>query len=187
MIEVVLLLVACGLFYWFIIAPKNSQIDQQNKILSEIQAEEQKISGTVADLKTMVRQLSDNPKQISDLEEAMPLNAKTLSFRTLLENLSQSVGLSVSTVNVSDNTGEPWAGNKELLAKPYAVSRSVQKLSGSVAVIGTYSQIITFLEKLQTSGRVININSVNINSSDNGNLSATLTLEAFYLAPIAKK
>ncbi|MEK7161673.1 MAG: hypothetical protein AAB729_03215 [Patescibacteria group bacterium] len=183
MIEVVLLVVACGLFYWFIIMPKNAQISQQNNTLSQVQAEEKKISGTVADLKKMVEQLSANTKEITNLDEAMPLDAKVLRLRMLLENLSQSVGLSISNVNVAYNSDVPWAGDKLVLAHPYSVPRSVQRLSGTVSVVGTYSQVVALIEKIEKSGRVININSVAIDTAENGNLNIVLVLDAFYLGP----
>ncbi|MFA5991441.1 MAG: hypothetical protein WC794_04310 [Candidatus Doudnabacteria bacterium] len=187
MIEVVLLLIACGLFYWFMIMPKSAEITKQKAILSQTQADEKKIAGTVAELKKMVAKLSVNPKEIANLEEAMPLNGNVLRFRMLLENLSQSVGLSVSAVSVSNNSDEPWAGNKELLANPFGVPRSIQRLNATISVIGTYGQIVAFLDKLQTNGRVINVSSVNISSSENDNISIMLNLDSYYLAPVTKK
>lgn len=187
MIEAVLLLVACGLFYWFMIMPKNAEITKQKVTLSQAQADEKKIAGTVADLKKMVEKLSANPKEIANLEEAIPLNGNVLRFRILLEDLSQSVGLSVSTVNVTNNSDEPWAGNKALIANPFGVSRSVERLNASISVIGTYAQIVALLDKLQTNGRIINVSSVNINSSENGNISIMLNLDSYYLGPVTKK
>lgn len=186
MVEVVLLLIACGLFYWFMIMPKNAEIGKQKEVLSQAQEEKEKISSTVNDLKKMVAKLSSNSKEITDLDEAMPLSAKALRLKVLLENLSQSVGLTVSNVNVAYNSSAPWAGDKELLASPYSPPRSVQRLSGSVSVVGTYSQIVAFIEKIEKSGRVININSVSIDSSENGNLNIMLALDAFYLGPNSK-
>ncbi len=186
MIEVMLLIIVSGLFYWFMILPKATHLKEQNDLLAKTTEEKAKISKTVDDLKKMVGQLTTYKKEIAELDEAVPLDAMVLRFRVLLENLSESVGLSVSTVNVSNNSSEPWAGNKELIANPYGVSRSMQRLSGSISVVGTYDQVIALLEKIQTSGRVININSVSIDSSENGNLSVVLALDAFYLAPNVK-
>lgn len=184
--EAVLLLVVCGLFYWFIISPKMTAVAEQKVNLAQAQTEKDNISGTVSDLKKMVGQLSANAKEISALDEAMPLDAKILRLRLLLEDLGRSVGLSVSNVNVSGNTDAPWAGDKALLENPYLISRSVQRLSGTISAEGNYGQVIAFLDKIENSGRIININSVNIDSSADGNLSILLTLDAFYLAPNTK-
>lgn len=183
MIEVVLLLVVCGLFYWFMIMPKNVEIDKQNEVLTQAKDEKDKISSTVNDLKRMAALLSANTREIANLDEAMPLDAKALRLRMLLENLSQSVGLSISNVNIAFNSDSPWAGDKSVLADPYSVPRSVQRLSGTVSVVGTYSQIVALIEKIETSGRVININSLAIDTAENQNLNVILALDAFYLGP----
>jgi len=185
-LEAVLLLVICGLFYWFIIAPKMTAVAEQKNYLSQTQTEKDNISGTVSDLKKMVGQLSAHTKEISALDEAMPLDAKVLRLRLLLEDLGQSVGLSVGNVNVTGNTDAPWAGDKAILENPYGVPRSVQRLSGTISAQGNYGQVVAFLNKIENSGRIININSVNIDSSADGNLNILLTLDASYLAPNTK-
>ncbi len=183
MVEVFLLLAACGLFYWFIIMPKTVEIAKQNEVLAQVTAEKAKITETVEALKEMVKNLSVNEKEIANLDEAMPLEAKALRLRMLLESLSQSVGLLVNNVNVTYGGDAPWAGSKEILAHPYSVPRSVQRLSGTVSVIGTYDQVVALIQKIEKSGRVININSVSMDSAEDGNLNIALALDAFYLGP----
>lgn len=184
--EAVLLLIVCILFYWFILLPKTAQVAEQKTALSQAQDEKNNISGTVNDLKKMVEQLSTHAQDINALDEAMPLDSKVLRLRLLLEDLGRSVGMSVSNVSVAGDSDAPWAGDKEILENPYSVPRLVERLSGTVSAVGTYSQMVAFMEKIETSGRLININSVNIDNSADGNLNILLTLDAYYLAPNVK-
>ncbi len=184
--ECVLLLVVCGLFYWFMISPKMAQINEQKTVLAQAETDKSKISGTVEDLRKLIDKVSSHSQEVSYLNEAMPLDAKVLRLRMLLEKLGESVGVSVSNVNVTGQTDAPWAGDKAVLDNPYAIPRTVQRLNGTVSAVGTYGQIISFLEKIESSGRVINVNSMSIDSSAGGNLNIMLTFDAYYLAPNTK-
>ena len=75
------------------------------------------------------------------------------------------------------------AGDKNLLKDIYAVNRSLQKLSGTVNVIGDFDKLQTFLYKIETSGRLIDIVDLSLDSAKNGNLNLRINFNAYYFGP----
>jgi Tfp pilus assembly protein PilO len=131
----------------------------------------------------MVADLEANPAEIAELDTAMPLNDNILRAQAYIENMAQSVNVTVSSINISGNTDAVWAGNKDVLSDPFKVSRTLQKVSGSIVVSGTYDQLVAFLKKTEASGRIININTLGLEGATDGNINLILTVDLFYLAP----
>ncbi|HYV33500.1 MAG TPA: type 4a pilus biogenesis protein PilO, partial [Candidatus Limnocylindria bacterium] len=65
----------------------------------------------------------------------------------------------------------------------YAPTRSLQKLSGTVYVIGTFSQLEAFLRKLENSGRIIDVSDLAIDPGTDGNLNLRVSIASYYFAP----
>lgn len=184
LVEGVLLLIAGVLFFWFVILPKQAEVQKRQDALTKIEAEEVKMADSLAKLQAMVKQLQTSSKEISQLDQAIPLDSKTPKFQILLEGMANSVGLTIGGISISTTKNDNiWAGDKELLAKPFAAKRSLQKISGSIYVIGSYEQLKTFLNKLETSGRIINITSIGMDAGADNTLNLKLGFDSFYLAP----
>jgi Tfp pilus assembly protein PilO len=116
------------------------------------------------------------------LDKALPLDGKALRLRFLIEDMARSVGVAIGDVNVLSK-GDAIAGDKKLLANPYAAARSLQKMTASVFVTGTFSQLQFFLHNIENSGRLMDINDLAIEPGSEGNLNLKLGLSAYYLAP----
>ncbi|HYV34008.1 MAG TPA: hypothetical protein VE973_04135 [Candidatus Limnocylindria bacterium] len=182
-IELVLLILFGGLFFWFIVLPKRASITDLEANLSTVQKQQQDISGELNSLKNLANELNNDTADINHLDQALPLNGKTMTLQILAATLAQSVGVTIKDTNAVGPNNQILAGDKALLAKPYGTTRALQKISGSISVLGTFSQLEAFLRKLETSGRLINIGSLTIDSAEDGNLSLKVTMEAYYLAP----
>jgi len=91
--------------------------------------------------------------------------------------------VTVGNINISSSPGGMVAGNTAVLANPYAAKRSLQTINGTIYVIGSFNQLQALLEKLETSGRLIDVNTLAIDQGSAGNLDMSLTFKAYYLAP----
>jgi len=87
--------------------------------------------------------------------------------------------MTVGNISIAFSGNDPMAGNKAALTSPYTVKRKVQKLTSTLNVIGTFDQFQTFLQKLETSGRLINVTSVDIDNGTEGKTDFNVSLEAY--------
>jgi Tfp pilus assembly protein PilO len=181
--EVGLLIVVCGLFYWFIIMPKNSALDQKKADLAQLQDESGKIADSLDKFKALAKNVESHPKEIADLDYALPLDGKITHLQTLIETLAQSVGVTIGDITVAAKGDNDWAGDKALLADPFAATRSVQELSGTVYVLGNLDQLTAFLQKIESSGRIIDVSAVSVDPGPEGSLGLRLTVDGYYLSP----
>lgn len=184
LMEVGLLIVICALFFWFIIMPKNASIAAKKQTLSQVQSEENQINQSLTQLQSLVKTLQSNTTQVSELDQALPLSANSVELEILLNNLAQSVGVTVGNISASSATpNNPVSGDTALLANPYGATRTLQKLTASVNVTGTFPQLQAFLQKVETSGRLMDITELEIDSAPNNALSLRVGIDAYYLAP----
>lgn len=181
--EAILLLIVCVLFFWFIILPKQSAVNQQKVQLDSLSAQEAEFKANLETLNNLVSQLNSDKQDVSRLDQAIPLNGKTIDLQLLIQSFAQSSGVSVGSINVSGNTTAPVSGDKALINNPYGVTRTLQKLNGSVVVVGTFAQLKAFLQQLEKSGRIMDISSLNIDPASQGNLNMKVVLSAYYFAP----
>jgi Tfp pilus assembly protein PilO len=97
--------------------------------------------------------------------------------------LAQSVGVTIGDITVAAKGDNDWAGDKALLADPFAATRSVQELSGTVYVLGNLDQLTAFLQKIESSGRIIDVSAVSVDPGPEGSLGLRLTVDGYYLSP----
>lgn len=178
--EIILLLIVSGLLYWFIILPKQNKLDALTIRSGELSAEfaslednERKFNKAVADMKA-------HPEEIADLDEALPLDNRVTKLNLALENLTQSSGMTVGDIAIAYKNDTVISGNKEKLASPYKGTRKLQKMTTGLDVTGTYDQFQGLLQKLEQSGRILTITSVEVTPTADQLLNFKITLEAFY-------
>lgn len=182
-IEIVLLIVFSVLFYYFIILPKKAAVDVQNSDLQTLQGQESKMAQALSDLKSLVSGLQNHKDDIAELDEAMPLQNRLNNLQQLIQNLANSLNVAVGNINVSGKSGGIQAGDKALLSNPFGATRTLQTLNASVFVVGSFTQLESFLQKLENNARIMDITSLAIEGGTNGNLNLKVTLNAYYLAP----
>ncbi len=181
--EVVLLVVACGLFSWFLIFPKKAQVAIKEANLEKYKTEQSKMASNLDNLDRLIKQLKNSSQEVKKLDDALPLNGKTINLRLLMEKLAADSGVVLGDVSVAGKSGDVVAGNTQLLQAPFAVDRTLQKLVGSVFVIGNFTQLEAFLKKVEGTGRIIQVTSAEISSAQSNALSLQLGIEAYYFAP----
>jgi Tfp pilus assembly protein PilO len=184
MFEVGLLLIICLLFSWFILLPKRAEVAQKQSNLETVKKQGDNTSKQLATLQSLVNSLPSDSQNIAELDQALPLDGSTIRLQLLIQNLAQSVGVTVGNISVSGNPSGEVSGNTALLANPYGASRTVQTMDGTLDVVGSFQQLQSLLQKLENSGRLIDMDSMTINQgSSPGNLDMNLTFKAYYFAP----
>jgi len=178
--EIIMLVIVSALLYWFIISPKQAKLDALTLGSGELSAEfsslednERKFNKAVADMKA-------HPEEIADLDEALPLDNRVTKLHLALENLTQSSGMTVGDISISYKSDVVISGDKEQLASPFKVTRKLQKMITALDVTGTYDQFQGLLQKLEQSGRILTITSMEASPTADQLLNFKISLEAFY-------
>ncbi len=178
--EAILFLVVIGLFYWFIISPKQDSIKAIEVQYDHLKQQEALIQKSKKDLNQALSDLKNHPQEISQMDEALPLDNRVSKLYIALSSLTEGSGMTVGNINISYGGAAPMAGDKSVLTDPYGQKRSVQKLTTTLTISGTFDQFQALLEKLQNSGRIINMNSLNVASNQGGIYDFSVNLEAYY-------
>lgn len=179
-IEAVLLLIVCGLLVWFIVLPKKAEVASRNEDFAKLEVQKSKIKSESDELNKLIQKLNVSEKEIKDLDTALPLVHNAIQFELLIKNIAGSVNVSVGSLNLSSKPELVVAGDKALIDNPFAVKRSLQKLSGSIYAIGTLDQLLAFLKKIERSGRYISVTSVQMDPGADNNLNLRMSVDVYY-------
>lgn len=185
LMEIVLLVIVCGLFGWFIVLPKKASVAAQATVLASYTSQEQSAANSLNTINTLVQELKNDSSQVAQLDQAMPLDNKPDNPQLLIQALAASSGVTLGDVTLANNNdpNEVSAGDTALINDPYGTARTLQTLSGTVYVIGTFPQLEDFLKKIESSGRLMEVTSIEIGGSEGSNLNLKIGLNAYYLAP----
>ena len=178
--EVILLIIIVGLFYWFIVLPKKSSVDDLGSQYKTLQDQQALLLGNKEKLAKAIADMKSHPQMVKEMDEALPLDNRVTKLYIALESLTQDSGMTVGNINISFNGTEPMAGNKELLANPYGAKRTLHTLTTSLHVSGSFDQFQALLQKIESSGRLINMTSLNITAGKDDALDFSVNLEAYY-------
>lgn len=178
-VQIVLAAIILVLFSWFILLPKYH--DYQNNRVQLAAAKEQltKIETDQRDLNRLVNELKSSPEEIEKIDEALPLTGRVSRVYVVLDNLVRSSAMSMSLLSVDDTTDIISAGDKAVLADPYKPGRSLHTLTVSASVVGTMEQFRNLLQLIETSSRVLDVDSVEIVAGDDGSATFRLTVKAY--------
>lgn len=182
-VEIVLLLVFCVLFFWFLVLPKKAEVSAKQDVLEQTLSQQQLADTQLGTLKQLILNLNSHKDEVASLDEAIPLKGNVLELQILMENLANSAGVTVGDISLNASQNGIVAGNTSLLANPYASARSLLQITGSVYVFGNFPQLEAFMKKLENSGRIFDVSSFEVSSGQANNLSLRMSLKAYYFAP----
>jgi len=177
--EVVLFIVVIALFWWFLIIPKQKDNNTLEADFKDLQGQEQRLRDNKQKLTAAIADVNSHKPELDIMDEALPLDNRVSKLYITLDALTQNTGMTVGNISIAFSGNDPMAGNKAALTSPYTVKRKVQKLTSTLNVIGTFDQFQTFLQKLETSGRLINVTSVDIDNGTEGKTDFNVSLEAY--------
>ncbi len=184
LVEIVLLIIVAVLFQWFIIGPKVGAVAAEQQQLDGLRKQASSTLGSLQTLKDLSSKLATNSADVKNLDEALPLEQRSVRLVMLLQNIAQSAGVVVTDVGV-DGAGDS-AGIPSLVSDPYSAQRSLQPTSLSLSVTGTMSQLVDLLKKLETYGRIMDISSLSLTPDKNSTLDMKLNMTTYYFVPAAK-
>jgi Tfp pilus assembly protein PilO len=165
-IQALMLLIVLVLVSWFLIKPKLTE-SAQNR--AELKAAESQLSGIQQDrkdLNRLVNELRSAPDELLKVDEALPLNGRITKMYVLLESFVRSSGMTLTLVSAGDTSRTISAGDKELLENPYQPGRELHTMTLTTSVTGSMDQFKNFLELIETNGRVLDVETVEVVGGD---------------------
>lgn len=180
MFEAILLVVVCGLFYWFMISPKIVALDASKSHLATITEENSKVADNRAKLERAIADLKAHPNEVKELDESLPLDNRVTKLYIALNALTANTGMTIGDISISGGNDQAIAGNVELLNNPFKAKRVIQKLTTTISAQGTFDQFQGLLQKLETSGRLMNITSIGVTAGKDGAFEFKINLEAYF-------
>jgi len=178
--EVVLLIIVGVLIYMFLLQPKLAELATTNNQLQTLQVQNDSIQKNKQTLASLIAKLHSSPQQVAELDEALPLDGRQTLYRIAMTNIVNSSGMKVGDMSIEAGADTIAAGNKAELANPYSQTRKLKKFTASINLSGTFDQFISFLKTLENSGRIIDINNIEILSSKDNLLEFKLSTQSYY-------
>jgi Tfp pilus assembly protein PilO len=182
-VESVLLIIIGGLFWWFMVVPKQASVSDEAAKFNALSSQEEKISAASDTLQKLIADLDTNRQQIVQMDQALPLSDTVPRLHLLIDGIVQSSGVTVGSLNISgSNANDVIAGNKALLSNPFGSTRSLKTYFVAMSVNGSFDQIMALLQKLENSGRIMDITSLGLTASGSGVLTLQINLSVYSLS-----
>ena len=183
--EAILALAVAVLVFWFLVLPKQAKVSAAANELKKLETLQAQFEKNRATTETLVGKLSGSTAAISELDEAIPLDARPTKVRLAVESLARSLDLTLSTLEISSRTDSITAGSRTTVKDPFGVDRSLQVFNVTAELSGSVEQLQAFLEKVESSGRVLQVENMDV-SAGQDRPSMRLTMAAYYYSPSAK-
>jgi Tfp pilus assembly protein PilO len=165
-VQIVLVLIVLALFSWFVLKPKLTQTLARQAELTAARQQMADIESDQAELDRLVSDLKSSDSETKLLDEAIPLSARASKVHVLLDGLVRATGMNLSQASVVGTEEIISAGDKTELANPYKIDRQLYVIKVSASVAGTMDQFRNLLQLLETNGRVLDVESVDITSGE---------------------
>jgi Tfp pilus assembly protein PilO len=179
-LEITLLLIIAGVFYYFLVSPKKAEIETKNATIVSLEAQSKLYTVDNDKIKKLSADLKKNRENFKKLDQALPLNSKITSVYLLFEELSARSAVTINDINISADSDVVVAADKEKLADPFKGTRSLGTMLASFSVNAKFDSFQTFLNQLENSGRIININSIEVTSSQEDRLTFRVSANIYY-------
>lgn len=180
--QIVLVLIVGGLFYWFLLLPKIADNKAKHDSLNSTQDQKASVDQDLQTLKTLDQQLADakSKSEITNLDEALPLSERAVRVEMLMEKLTQSSGAIVGSIAIDQSHDGVVAGNPAVISDPYSGQRTLGSVGVDLRVSGTMEQLIDLIKKLESYGRIMDISSLDISLNQGSVLDMKLSLTTYY-------
>ncbi len=183
--EILLLAVVIIVFSWFALKPKVITFAGKKQELKNLQAQAAMIDQKNQDLSTLVQKMESSKLTFELLDEALPMNSRATSLMISVDSLAKTNGLSVSAVSVdgSELAKTIAAANKSALADPYEVVRKLNNETVLVTSSGTLDQFMGFLNAVENSTRLLDVQTIDISTNEDNILSYKVKVRGYTFTP----
>ncbi len=183
--QIVILVIVSILVFWFLARPKMAELSAAKAQAIELAKTKDTAQGTLVELERMVNTMNTSSDDIVKLDEVLPLVGRQTKVHVMMEKYVQNAGMSLANVTVepSDDKEYITAGNHELLDKPYGKVRTQHTLESMVSVTGTVPQFENLLKTLETSSRLMDVQTIDIKAEDNNLVSFRLKIITYFYEP----
>ncbi|HMR55419.1 MAG TPA: hypothetical protein PKD34_02395 [Candidatus Doudnabacteria bacterium] len=165
-LQAVLMIVIIVLFGWFILSPKYASTNETKDKLSQVKSQRANLEADQQELNRLIAQLETSEEDIRILDEAVPLSGRPTQIAILIETFARNSALLVEQLNISGLEEAIASGDKAMLADPYKPGRELRTIEVTVEVTGNTEQFRNFLQLLEQSGRIIDVESLLVTSEE---------------------
>ncbi|MFZ2049287.1 MAG: type 4a pilus biogenesis protein PilO [Minisyncoccia bacterium] len=170
---IIIILVACGLFYTFI-APEYSKVQALRANLIEYENIIQNVSSLAKQRDDLLIKYNAVPSaDVSHLTKALPDYIDTVRLAMDFDNISAKYGISIKSFQVVDNKNTSIAD---------AVSnKSYNATTVSFSFVTSYPSFRKFMRDIEQSLRIIDVKNVSFSASDNGLNEYNVSIQTYWL------
>lgn len=180
-IEIILLCIIIVLFSWFVLKPKVIILAQKRVELKNVEQQQEMVKTKKAEFEALVSKMQGAKADFTILDEALPLQPRGTKLMLLVDGLAKTNGLFVTAVSLDGSESAKYiaAGDKATLNDPYAVARVVNPETVMVTATGSLEQFMGFLNAIENSTRILDIQSIDITANDDGQLSFKVKIKGY--------
>lgn len=170
----------------FVVRPKYNADKAKAEELKASQNQYQTVENDRKTMNQLIEQLNQSKDDVALADQALPLQGRVTSLNLLIDNLVATSGMQLASINTDEGTNGVIAGDKKLLADPYAASRKLQTIKTHIAVTGPVEQFHQLLKLIERSPRLIDIDTISISQEEAG-IIYKIGLKAYFYAPEYEK
>jgi Tfp pilus assembly protein PilO len=181
--ELIFLLIIIFLGYWYLVLPKSDEYSGFQDQLKNLQARRTEINAQQKVFDVLVQDLNAQTDNLTALDDMLPLDAKPSRLYLLMESIMQRAGLGSGVVSIEIDPQTPVAGNAAASAQSLDSDRTVKTIGINVSGTGTIDQLDNLLHLLESSGRVLQVQGMDISQGRGEQLIFRLTLHTYSYVP----
>lgn len=183
LLQTVLIIIVIAVFGWFVLGPKYTKTQQTSERLSVLEEQRASLEADQIELNRLISELEDADDEVRLLDEAVPLTARPTKIALVLETFAQNTGMFLSQLSVGTPEKFIASGNKKSLQDEFKEPRELAVIEVSATARGSIEQFRNFLTLLEESGRIIDVSSLTVSSTQEGpSYSIRLKTYAYELA-----
>lgn len=180
----VILVIVC--YVELFLLPMTDKISQVSQDTKDINSKLNSMSVTTSKYEANKKIKVDLDKQVADASDALPSIAKEPEITYDLKGQSDKAGTSITSVSFSpasdfDPATITQPGEKVKMAKIKIPQGKLMNMPATIICAGTYSQVLNFINNIETDKRIAEVQTLNVSSSGQGNLQIAIGVNYYYL------
>lgn len=180
LIEVISLLVFCGIFINYALLPKYEEHKLKKTDLATVKGDLNDLEKTQKTIETLYAAMQETQakENIKLLDEGVPLDARLTKSYMLLESLVKSSGMAMGGLTVEPLSYLKSAG-VENNQNWYDVERTKLTQTISLNMTGSMDQFMGFLRIIENNPRLFDVVNLEISGTEKGSLGFKIAMNSF--------